>query len=258
MLESIEMIELRQFPKYKKLLTVLISLFVKGVIKEEYFDLNEEELQILKTIIYKKFKKHIDITLDKPSLILKLVNICQKVCLKKNEEKWKFIYKKTIKSLKNNFNLNNVQNNTKPSMDDFLQYYFGECASLTQTPLNYYKDPLIEKYNKRNMKDKKNIDSNCPKSINTKFLKYIFQSPHFVQDFFEYINSKFKEEYLNEIPEKFFLIFKNYVNNSKNIKSSKEYFQNNKRCKLPWTFHDVNLAIQSMQEINKDIQKLSK
>jgi hypothetical protein len=61
MLESIEMIELGQFKRYRKLLAYLISLFVTGNVKEEALDLYTEELQILKIIIYRKFKKHIDI-----------------------------------------------------------------------------------------------------------------------------------------------------------------------------------------------------
>jgi hypothetical protein len=61
MLESIEMIELGQFKRYRKLLAFLISLFVTGNVKPESIDLFSEELQILKIIIYRKFKKHIDI-----------------------------------------------------------------------------------------------------------------------------------------------------------------------------------------------------
>lgn len=61
MMESIEMIELGQFKRYRNLLAFLISLFVTGNIKEDAMDLFTEELQILKIIIYRKFKKHIDI-----------------------------------------------------------------------------------------------------------------------------------------------------------------------------------------------------
>lgn len=61
MLESIGMIELGQFKRYRKLLAFLISLFVTGNVKQEAMDLYQEELQILKIIIYRKFKKHIDI-----------------------------------------------------------------------------------------------------------------------------------------------------------------------------------------------------
>ena len=61
MLESIGMIELGQFKRYRKLLAFLISLFVTGNVKSEGVELFQEELQILKIIIYRKFKKHIDI-----------------------------------------------------------------------------------------------------------------------------------------------------------------------------------------------------
>lgn len=61
MMESIGMIELGQFKRYRKLLAFLISLFVTGNVQSEGVDLFQEELQILKIIIYRKFKKHIDI-----------------------------------------------------------------------------------------------------------------------------------------------------------------------------------------------------
>ena len=192
-------------------------------------------------------------SLNKKQLVQKLCSMVRKSCLKKNEERWKFIYKKTIKALKQNYYIKHADKMVKPSEEDFLTYYFGKCAKKEGVPLDFYKDPLIQKYRKRNEKHKKQND-NCPKSINTKYLNLIFQSPHFVKDFFDYINNKFKEDYLNEIPEKFFLIFKNYISCNSSIKFSKEYFQNNKRCKLPWTFHDVDLAIQAMREINREIQ----
>ena len=61
MMESIEIIELGQYKRYRKLLAYLISLFVKGQARANSLDLNDEDLQILKIIIYRKFKKHVDI-----------------------------------------------------------------------------------------------------------------------------------------------------------------------------------------------------
>lgn len=54
-------IDQKQFKKYKNLLAILISLFVIGDINEIYFDLTEEELQILQIIMFRKFKKNIEI-----------------------------------------------------------------------------------------------------------------------------------------------------------------------------------------------------
>lgn len=87
MRESIEMIELGQFKKYKRLLGYLINLFVQGDINSEYLSLNEDELQILKIIIYRKFKKHVNINLETHGLVSKLTTMVKKNCLKKNEER---------------------------------------------------------------------------------------------------------------------------------------------------------------------------
>ena len=57
---SIQTIDNKQFKKYKNLLGVLISLFIIGDIDEKYSNLTEEEIQILKIIMYRKFKKNID------------------------------------------------------------------------------------------------------------------------------------------------------------------------------------------------------
>lgn len=87
MRESIEMIELGQFKKYKRLLGYLINLFVQGEINNDYFSLNQDELQILKIIIYRKFKKHVNINLGPNGLVAKLTTMVKKNCLKKNEER---------------------------------------------------------------------------------------------------------------------------------------------------------------------------
>lgn len=57
----ISSIDQKQFKKYKNLLAILISLFVVGDINEKYHHLSKEESQILKIIMYRKFKKNIDI-----------------------------------------------------------------------------------------------------------------------------------------------------------------------------------------------------
>lgn len=85
--ESIEMIGVGQFKKYKRLLGYLINLFVKGDINKEYMGLSLDELQILKIIIYRKFKKHVNINLEPEALAAKLSNMVNKNSLKKNEER---------------------------------------------------------------------------------------------------------------------------------------------------------------------------
>ena len=171
-------------------------------------------------------------------------------CLKKNEERWKFIYKKTIKFLKQLYviRINNIKSN--PTENDFLKFYFEEISKSTKNPLDYYQDPLIQKYRKRKSRVK---DEKRPKSINTFYLSLIFKSKTFVKDYFEYIDGKLLEECLSEISDKFKLIFKNYIESFETEKVKHDYFAWNKRCKLPWTFYDVCLAINAMKIVKKDI-----
>lgn len=57
----ISSIDQKQFKKYKNLLAILLSLFIIGDINENYFNLTEEEFKILQIIMYRKFKKNVDI-----------------------------------------------------------------------------------------------------------------------------------------------------------------------------------------------------
>ena len=170
-------------------------------------------------------------------------------CFKKNEERWKYIFKKVIKKLKQSYYLRFKDHKKTISEVDFLQYYFGQCAENEGFPLDYYQDPLIQKYRKR--KSKK-IEPDRPKSINIKFLSLVFKSDHFVKDYFEYINKDLFVDCMMETPDKFELIFKNYIKN--NFSTATDYFNKNKRCKLPWSFYDVTLAIKAMRNVYEDIE----
>ena len=137
--------------------------------------------------------------------------------MKKNEERWKFTFKKSLKHLKALFFQRANGFKSSPTERDFLKFYFQDAAEAKGLPLDYFHDPLIQKYRKRKSRVK---DPNCPKSINTWYLSLIFNSPRFVRDFFEYVEGEFQREALKEIPDKFFLIFDTYLGKS-NAKKKK-------------------------------------
>lgn len=173
-------------------------------------------------------------------------------CLKKNEERWKFIYKKAIKWLKHLFFIKMQNTKKRLTENDFLKYYFAELAKNRKLPLNYYQDPLVQKYRKRKSRLK---DERRPKSINICYLGLVFESGEFVKDFFEYIDGELAEHCMLEIPDKFQLIFRNYLKKNGGGGKVREYFESNKRCKLPWSFYDVQIAIRAMRFVWSDIQK---
>jgi predicted nuclease of restriction endonuclease-like (RecB) superfamily len=135
---------------------------------------------------------------------------------------------------------------------DFLKYYFQDLCKQKKIPLNYYQDPLVQKYRKRKSRVK---DEKRPKSINIYYLTLVFECPEFVSDFFEYIEGQLMEHCMLEIPDKFQLIFRNYLKKNGNSGQVKNYFESNKRCKLPWSFNDVKIAIKAMKFVLSDIKK---
>lgn len=137
-----------------------------------------------------------------------LHRIVSQSCMKKNEERWKFTYKKTLKHLKALFYQRANSFKSVPNERDFLKFYFQQASLEKDLPLDYFHDPLIQKYRKRKSRVK---DPRSPKSINTWYLSLIFGSPRFVRDFFQYVEGDFRREALKEIPDKFFLIFDTYL-----------------------------------------------
>lgn len=135
---------------------------------------------------------------------------------------------------------------------DFLKYYFASRAEAKQLPLGYYQDPLVQKYRKRKSRFK---DEKRPKSINICYLGLVFESPQFVRDFFAYIDGELAEHCMLEITDKFQLIFRNYLRKNGDSGQVRQYFESNKRCKLPWSFYDVKIAIRAMRYVWADIQK---
>ena len=158
------------------------------------------------------------------------------------------MFKKAIKHLKNRFTLLSKNQRKDPSEKEFLEYYFGETAKRENIKLEYFQDPLVQKYRKRNILDK---NSSAPKSINIRYFTLISKSNLFIADFLEYINGDLLSDSMKEVPGKFCLIFKKYLSSDKLI--AKNYFSNNKRCKLPWSFFEVGEAIHATKQIIQNI-----
>lgn len=155
-----------------------------------------------------------------------------------------------MKYLKNKFCEIKSDSKNQPTEREFLKYYFEDCAKKNNHPLEYYEDPLIRKYRKRKSRKK---DKDFPKSINTRFISIIFQSDLFHQHFVEYLENQLFFESLIEVPDKFYLIFTNYL--QKDVTSAVNYFAKNKRCKLPWSFFEIAFAIEAFTNVITDVRK---
>lgn len=87
------------------------------------------------------------------------------------------------------------------------------------------------------------------------------QSKLFKKDFLQFIDNKVKQVYLEKIPKKLnsIRIFITKMDKKKQSQESRgcyfnieSYFWKNKQCKLPWSFAEIDDAIESIKlRLNK-------
>lgn len=173
----------------------------------------------------------------------------QKPSKKRFEENIKFIFKMTIKQMKQSFQKNNDRFTSIKNIDDsFYAYYFKELADMWGLPISVFYD-----------------SANCKlqqKTLNSDYLKKLFTSTKFSNDFFSYLESeKLKSDYQASLYNKIYSIlvkFDKYFEKDsgehfdKGIKEIEKYFGVNKQCKLPWSEHEIIASINDFVASYKD------
>ena len=228
---------------FRKISCILTDYFVRNFINEnELFGLNEKELLILKEIMKKKFGIDFDNFTKKKKCVRvflkKLENIKKIGSKKRAEEKMKFVYKNSLKSLKNKYINESCFARNKFELDDFYNHYFRKIIEKQKLGLVDFYDPL-------NSKVKNN------KSLNSKYLNLIFQSEKFKFDFFQYYDF-FKYYYIKSLTKKIEIFFINFEKSFLNKKmENKEdifdqvifYLKTSKKVKFPWTHFEIDNAL---------------
>ena len=167
---------------------------------------------------------------------------------KRVEENIKFIFKLTLKHLRNEFfKANNLNVKAEESNALFYKHYFAEEAKKRGTSIQAYVDPL--KY------------VNIEKTLNIGYISNIFHCQHFKTDFEAYLTSgNIKNSYRKAVPSKLTKVLcrfevknksKERLSENENIHIARMYFRYNKQCKLPWTEQEIDEAIDSMLQLCK-------
>lgn len=209
-----------------------------------------------------------------PSLI---ESFFTKPIIKSREESLKLVFREVFnilfakyKSLHYYYwHFNNVDSCLKLDKEEqyhigFLKYYFGDLIK------NNNENNIKDEYGNYTLPNKKNGNIfSKNKSINPKFIKHIFQSQKFKNDFFDLINS---QPSLHDLPFDKKLICILYKSSKKKILNWKQILQSNQsykdttkifknkisgsKAKLPWFNIEIEKAIEIVKDyINKIMLK---
>lgn len=169
----------------------------------------------------------------------------------------KFVFKITVKLMKESFSKTKSSTLTKEENKAYLEHYFGEKSKLKGVPLSSFTDP----YNKGHFQNEDH------KGITKHFIKLLFSCTEFYEDFFKTANNRLKEKYQSSVFDKFRKLTKKLRNTMKiKPKEMDEEIVNNyiqeekknirKAVKLPWTDYELSNALKTFKaNVNEALQQ---
>lgn len=222
---------------------LLTNLFSKQKILDINTFLNKEEVSILIEIIKRKYHKIINENLKGYLLIRELQEIVKNTKEKRPEEKYKFVFKKSLKNLKKK--IREHYNKLRPKIkfnDFFYNYYFLEVSKKENLSIEHFYHP--KSGNKIN------------KTINANYIRLIKKSDLFIKDFFDYTNNHLIVKYQKSIKKKFHKTFSTWDKHYKICEDKDKYLRvvltnikNNKKFKIPWSIIEVESAINAVSKL---------
>ena len=241
---------------------VLKDLFLLKFTSHADRYLNYAEIAVLATVLEKKFNTALPIKNVYSLADFKYLASVQST--KRPEESYKFVFKYAFKHLKERFcERNGLDISTIKKPEVFVQFYksyFGSVSEKCNVSIESFYLPLTP--------DTYGLDLSivAAKTINSTYVRLIIKSKQFLADFMEFINEKFKNEYISIVPKKIDNMvdkledaFETAWYNDRYIDVICDNIRSNKRCKLPWTIKELDYAIrQTNKLISKNLSKNNK
>ena len=240
--------------KLKELFKVLNKVFNhKPIPVDEYVNLVPFEEELLNSMLQRKFMKKLrvrDFELEADKKVDLINEIIQTKSHKRPEECYKFILTRVIKHLKKHLKSTGCAN--KDLEEQFYEVYFSATARELGLPITDFHYPLTG--NKGQFK------------LNAKYFDRIFKSANFMERLYNYLEGMLERDYKIEIAKKLESLLMRWDNtlmeagaNAVNVENSiREYLLKNKRCKLPWTIHEVLESIERFRNLLKNFPTLNK
>ena len=169
---------------------------------------------------------------------------------KRFEENIKFVFKLSFKRMKSNLQKKNKISFYSKNFDlQFFSFYFKDVV----TQMNISIEEFFKKLDPKK----------SSKTLNNDFLKKVFSSPTFKEDFMAYINgTEIISDYQTTLRRKIRHMLIKFdrmfdINDPAEVKMGIEavqkYFRKNRQCKLPWTFTEITTAINTFGFVVKSL-----
>ena len=229
-----------KYPHFGNLLDLLKKHFKGKSIDEKDLIISPHELDVLKSIITRKYKNKINVDVKCFFLKDKLSEIDQLDSFKRPEENYKFIFKRCIKYLKERLKAHDNNKLKRKEFDNhFYHYYFSEACEKYQISIDEIQNPCNSKGVKTKLK-----------TVNTEYITNMTRSDKFMKDFEDYMYNKLQEDYEKTIDSKIDSLVKRWdelyshtERKEQALEEIMDYVLKNKKCKLPWTGKEIKGAI---------------
>lgn len=237
------------FPNFGNLLKLLKKHFNGMEITDKDLDLSKHELEIIGSIITRKYKGKINTPTETYFLSTMFTDIDQLDSNKRPEENYKFVFKRCIKFMKERLNAHEKKKMRKKQLEDyFYQYYFAEACTQNKMSMDVVRHP-----------QKMRGSESAPKTINTEYICNVAKSKEFVKDFNSYMYRFLQKDYelsvnpkIDGMVKRWEDIFEQLEDKQAAVQQIIDYVLKNKKCKLPWTGKEIDAAMESVRVIFAD------
>ena len=253
-----ESININNEPKIPQSLIItleqlLLRLFTSEKTKTNLHYLEDYEARILQSIIQRRTKE--SISLIHCVTNEKITTLFHRSPKKRCEEVYRFIMENSFKVLKSRFfdELNSKQRKKKVlkrSNDNklFYSHYFSYVADQKQIDLSRFFLPF------ENSRAKFYPKKRGKTNININYIALLFESKIFKDDFLKYLNTDLRKDCIKATRHRIEVYIKKWREtlnqdylNTRVIDTICEELQSEKKYFLPWSFKEIDSAIEEMK-----------
>lgn len=223
-------------------LKVFLSKFFRNENVFPIPPLSRHELSLLSGVLTRKYGKPINFSRQE-DLEANIQQIMGDGSHKRPEENYKFVFKRCLDYMKENFRRQHPE--IKKALLDrrFYEHYFLKISEQTGLCLEHFFDP----------KNTPSEDPNIPKTINGTYIKNISKSEAFTREFKAFMNGSLRAENLASLQIKIDALvtkWEKVIAELNNIGEAtarlRKDVETNKKAKLPWTIREIDDAITSV------------